>query len=148
MPIHYKLIQNKIKSDKNYGKYYAHTVRQGEVSLEEVEKTIQENCTAKASDVRLVLRELYDTLKKYMQDGYVVDLREIGRLSIAVKSTCVDDPTEFRADEHITGFRCRYTPHGERVHKNGQPTNTIERGLLQGCKAVETPYYPKDEERG
>ena len=28
MAIHYRLVQNKIKSDKNYGKYYAHTVKQ------------------------------------------------------------------------------------------------------------------------
>ena len=70
MAIYYKLIKNQIKSSKNYGKYYAHTVKQGKVSMEQIEQTIQENCTAKASDVRLVLRELFDTVKQYMQDGW------------------------------------------------------------------------------
>jgi len=141
MAIYYKLIQNKIKGDKNYGKYYAHTVRQGEVSLEEIEKTIEENCTAKASDVRLVLRELFDTVKYYMQQGYTVDLREMGKLSIAVKSTSVDTPKEFRTDRHITGFRCKYTPHGERRGpSDGQP-RSIRRGLLEGCVAREADFY-------
>ena len=75
MAIHYRLVQNKIKSDKNYGKYYAHTVKQGEISLEEIERMIEENCSAKASDVRLVLRELFDTVKHYMQNGYLREER-------------------------------------------------------------------------
>ena len=56
MAIQYRLLQNKIKGSKNYGKYYAHTVKQGVVSLEDVEMMIQQNCSAQASDVRLVLR--------------------------------------------------------------------------------------------
>ncbi len=137
MAIYYKLTQNKISSDRNYGKYYAHTVRQGEVSLEEIENVIEQNCTAKASDVRLVLRELFDTVKNYMQQGYVVDLREMGKLSIAVKSTCVDDPKEFRRDRHITGFRCKYTPHGERNGAGNAQPHHIQRSLLEGCEAKE-----------
>ena len=75
MPIQYRLLQNKIKGSKNYNKFYAHTVKRGVISMEEIEKMIESNCTAKSSDVRLVLRELFDTVKHYMQEGYVVDLR-------------------------------------------------------------------------
>lgn len=146
MAIHYRLIQNKIKSDKNYGKYYAHTVRQGEVSLEQIEKTIEENCSAKASDVRLVLRELFDTVKNYMQQGYTVDLREMGKLSIAVKSTCVDSPKDFRADRHITGFRCKYTPHGERQNTTVSRPHSIQRSILEGCRAQEADFYAPEAE--
>jgi len=138
MAIHYRLVQNKIKTDKNYGKYYAHTVKQGEISLEEIEKMIETNCSAKASDVRLVLRELFDTIKHYMQYGYVVNLNEMGKLSISVKSVCVDDPKEFRSDRHITGFKCNYTPHGKRYKpSDGALAGHIRRGLLAECEAVE-----------
>ena len=51
MAIHYRLLQNRIKGSKNYGKYYAHTVKRGVISLEDIEAMIEENCTAKASDV-------------------------------------------------------------------------------------------------
>ena len=139
MAVYYRMRRNEIRSSKNYGKYYAHTVRQGEVSLEEIECTIEQNCTAKASDVRLVLRELFDTVKYYMQQGYTVDLREMGRLSIAVTSTCVDDPKEFRRDRHITGFRCKYTPHGERYGAGTPDKHHIHRSLLDGCEAQEAP---------
>ena len=124
MAIHYRLLQNKIKGSKNYGKYYAHTVKRGVVSLEDIEAMIEENCTAKASDVRLV------------------DLREMGKLSISVKSVCVDDPKEFRRDRHITGFKCNYTPDGKRYKSfDGQAKGRIHRSILDGCEAIETRYY-------
>ena len=146
MAIHYKLVQNKIKNDKNYGKYYAHTVKQGEISLEEIERMIETNCSAKASDVRLVLRELFDTVKHYMQNGYVVNLKEMGKFSISVKSVCVDDPKEFRRDRHIIGYKCNYTPHGERYKpSDGNLAGHIRRGFLENCKAEEIPYYIKND---
>lgn len=147
MAIYYKLIQNKIKSDKNYGKYYAHTVKRGEISLEQIEKTIETNCSAKASDVRLVLRELFDTVKHYMQYGYVVNLNEMGKLSISVKSTCVDDPKDFRRDVNITGFKCNYTPYGKRYKPtDGDVAGQIHRSLLDECEAEEVKSVPTEEE--
>lgn len=38
MAIQYRLLQNKIKGSENYGKYYAHTVRQGTITLEQIEE--------------------------------------------------------------------------------------------------------------
>lgn len=142
MAIHYRLLQNKIKGSKNYNKYYAHTVKQGVISLDEIEKMIEENCTAKASDVRLVLRELFDTVKFYMQNGYVVDLKEMGKFSISVTSQCVDDPAKFRKDRHITGFKCNYTPQGKRL-QSADPIvkGHIHRGLLDGCEAEEARHH-------
>lgn len=140
--IQYRLLQNKIKGSENYGKYYAHTVRRGTISLEQIEEMIESNCAAKASDVRLVLRELFDAVKFYMQHGYTVDLKEMGKLSISVKSVCVDDPKEFRCDKHIVGFKCNYTPQGKRFQSSKEKTGRqIHRGLLEGCEAVETNYY-------
>ncbi len=142
MAIHYKLIKNQIKSSKNYGKYYAHTVKQGKVSMEQIEQTIQENCTAKASDVRLVLRELFDTVKQYMQDGYVVELREMGKFHISVQSTPVDDPKNFSTDRHITGFKCNYTPYGERYKAGeGERSRHIHREMTDGCEAKPQKEY-------
>lgn len=62
MAIRFRLMRNGIKRDKNYGKFFAHTVKNSEVTLEEIEQQIQENCTAKASDVKLVMKELFETI--------------------------------------------------------------------------------------
>lgn len=139
MAIQYRLLQNKIKGSKNYGKYYAHTVKRGIVSMENVESFIAGNCTAKPSDVRLVLRELFDAVKYFMQQGYTVDLREMGKFSISVKSVCVNKPSEFTQKKHITGFKCNYTPAGRRYKLEGEEgRGHVHRGLLEGCTAIKT----------
>ncbi|MBQ9678020.1 MAG: DNA-binding protein [Prevotella sp.] len=141
MSVKYRLIQNKIKSSKNYGKYYAHTVKSGDVTLEEIERMIEQSCSAKASDVRMVVKELFDSVRHYLQAGYVVKLGDLGRFSISVKSVCVDDPRQFRADRHLNGFKCNYTPAGRRYKPgSGDLSHHIHRDLLDGCKAEEVSH--------
>ena len=141
MSIKYRLLQNKIRSSKNYGKYYAHTVKSGEVTLEEIERLIEQSCTAKASDVRLVVKELFDAIRHYMQAGYVVKLGDLGRFYISVKSVSVDDPKAFRADKHLSGFKCNYTPAGHRYKPgSGSLSHRVYRDLLEGCEAEETHF--------
>lgn len=145
MSIKYRLLQNKIKSSKNYGKYYAHTVKAGEVTLEEIERMVEQSCSAKASDVRMVVKELFDSIRHYMQAGYVVKLGDLGRFSISVKSVCVDDPGKFRVDKHLSGFKCNYTPSGHRYKPgNGDLTHRMHRDLLDGCKAEEIHSFKRD----
>jgi len=136
MSIHFRLVKNEIKSNKQYGKYYAHTVKGSEVTLREIEQKIQANCSAKASDVRLVLSELFYTIRQELQDGHVVNLGELGKFHISVKSTPVADPQEFRIDRHIRGFKCNYTPNGNRYpHYSGSLAGHIRRDLTDGCVA-------------
>lgn len=148
MAIHYKMQQNKMPNDKNYGKYFPHTVKQGEVSLEQVEALIQDACSARISDVRMVVRELFEAVKHYMQMGYVVNLGDLGKFYISVKGIPVDDPSEFRPDRHILGYKCNYTPAGHRYQAGmGGLTGHIRRGLLEGCKAEETRFLKTRKRR-
>ena len=142
MAIYYRLMQNKIPNDKNNGKYFAHTVKQSEISLEQVEELIQNSCSAKISDVRMVVRELFEAVKHYMQDGHVVNLGDLGKFYISIKGIPVDDPSEFRPDRHVTGFKCNYTPSGHRFKAgSGKLTGRVHRSMLDGCKAAEVPHY-------
>lgn len=136
MAIRFRLMRNGIKGDKNYGKFFAHTVKNSEVTLEEIEQQIQENCTAKASDVKLVMKELFETIKRAMQNGHVVNMGELGKMYIAVRSVPIESPKDFRTDKHITGFRCKYTPFGRRYEcAEGEKARKIRRLITEGCKA-------------
>ena len=66
MAVHIKLIKNNIKSSSSYGKYFAKTVSQGEVTLEE-------------GSVIGVVTELQNLLKQKLSDGQTVVLDGIGR---------------------------------------------------------------------
>ncbi|RRC97892.1 hypothetical protein [Prevotella sp. OH937_COT-195] len=136
MAIRFRLMRNVIRNDKNYGKYYARTVKNTEINLEDIELEIQENCTAKASDVRLVIKELYETIRRAMQNGHVVNMGELGKMYIAVTSKPVDTPDEFLTSKNITGFRCKYIPFGKRYGTAcGDKARKIRRFLTEGCKA-------------
>lgn len=141
MAIRYRLEKCKFKNDKNYGRYYARTVKNSEVTLEDIEQQIQENCSAKVSDVRLVMKELFDTIRRAMRDGHVVNMGEMGKMYIGVRSVSVDDPDEFRSDRNITGFRCIYTPFGQRYGSlDGNMRHRIHRRLTDGCVAKKMNY--------
>ena len=115
MAIRYKLVQNKISGHECFGKYYARSIKTGEVSMKEIERIIEQNCSMKRSDVRAVLTELVDTIKYKLQEGYTVDLDELGRLSLGVKSEGVYRAQDFNVKKHITGININYRPCTHRV---------------------------------
>lgn len=135
MSIRFKLVRNNIKSHKDYGKYYAHTLRGDGLSLEQIEQTIEANCSAKVSDVRLVMSELFATIRQALRDGRVVCMGDLGKLYLSVESIPVDSSSDFRVDSHVKGFRCNYIPCGHR-RKVGDKAVRVKRLLTEGCRAV------------
>ena len=149
MGIRFRLIRNEIKSNKHYGKYFAHTLKGTEMTLEEIEQQIQDNCTAKAGDVRLVMTELFATIRRALQNGQVVNLGDLGKLYVSVQSTPVDDPEKFRVDRHVTGFKCNYIPAGHRYQPHmGLLSHHVHRLLTDGCTAVHDKQATKDLLKG
>ena len=120
MALKYVLRKNNIKSNKAYGKWYAHTVRDAdELTMSEIEQKIQDSCTLTRADVRA----------EGLQDGKVVNLDEMGKLHLSIRSKSVDNPDEFDLNKHITGVVCKYTPQGHRI---GMGDHRIKRDFTTG----------------
>ena len=131
MAIRYKLVQNKINGHECFGKYYARSIKSGEVSMKEIERIIEQNCSMKRSDVRAVLTELVDTIKDKLQEGYTVDLDELGRLSLGVKSEGVYREADFNVKKHISGISVNYRPC---THRAGNGDRRLIAPLAEGCE--------------
>ena len=115
MAIHIKLIKNNIKSSSSYGKYFAKTVSQGEVTLKSM---VREALLARGYDegaVMAVVMDLEHALKVKLSEGYTVVLPEIGRFSLRVESEGVDEPKKFSLRRHIKRIICGFLPAGHRV---------------------------------
>ncbi|MBQ7419994.1 MAG: HU family DNA-binding protein [Prevotella sp.] len=138
MAIHYRLVQNNIKSNKAYGKWYAHTVKQGELNLNEIEKQIQQRCSLTPADVRAAIVALTEVVEEGLKNGQTVNLGELGKFALSIKSLCVDKPEDFRVDTHVKEVVCKYTPEGHRS-KNGD--RRIVRAFTNGCHLEQEPYY-------
>ena len=105
MAVHIKLIKNNIKRRSSYGKYFAKSVSQGEVTLDEIAAEACRNSGFSEGAVVGVVTELQELLKDKLSNGQTVVLPGIGRFSLHVKSIGVDDPKEFNLGRHITPLR-------------------------------------------
>ena len=115
MAVHIKLIKNNTKSSSSYGKYFAKTVSQGEITLREIMKEACRNSHLSEGTVIGVVTELEDLLKEKLGEGQTVVLPGIGRFSLRVESIGVDDPKEFNIRRHITRIICGFLPAGRRI---------------------------------
>ena len=121
MAIKIKLIRNNIKRSSSYGKYYAKTVSQGDVTLRDLAVETSRNCTLRESDVLAVVTELEDVMRHRLADGQTIVLDGIGRFSLRVESEGVNKPKDFNIKRHIRRVLCRFLPAS---HRNSDGTLT------------------------
>ena len=121
MSIKLRLVRNNIKSSCHYGKYFARTVRQNDVTLQDLAEEAARNCSLKKSDVVAAVTELEDMMRHRLADGDTFVLKGIGRFSLRVESDGVDHPKEFSLKKHIRRIICRFLPAS---HRNTDGTLT------------------------
>ena len=131
MAVHIKLIKNNIKSSRSYGKFFAKTVSQGEVTLGEIAAETCRNSGFSKGTVDGVVTELQDILKHRLSEGQTVILPGIGRFSLRVESIGVDDPKEYNNGRNITRIVCGFLPAGRRIQGRH-----ILYDFCEGVKAV------------
>lgn len=131
MAVHIKLIKNNIKSSSSYGKYFAKSISQGEITLGEIAAEACRNSGFSEGTVCGVVTELQDILKHRLSEGQTVVLDGIGRFSLRVESIGVDDPKDFNIRHHITRIICGFLPAGRRI-----PGRHILYDVCEGVKVV------------
>ncbi len=100
-----KITKGTRKNIVSYGKYTAKVMHLNTITMDDVCKEIESNCSAKSSDVELVLRELVDVLKHHLQEGHRVQLPHLGTMKMDIESKAFDNPKDFNPAEHIK--RCK-----------------------------------------
>ncbi len=131
MAVHIKLIKNNIKSSSSYGKYFAKSVSQGEVTLDEIAAEACRNSGFSEGSVIGVATEIQDIMKERLREGQTIVLPGIGRFSLRVESIGVEDPKDFNIGRHITRIVCGFLPAGRRIQGRH-----ILYDLCDGVKAV------------
>lgn len=138
MALRFTLRQNKFKGTKDYGKWYAHTLKQGELTMKDIEEQIQNSCSVTRADVRAVIVALQEVVERGLKDGLVVNLDELGKFYLSIRSWCVDNPEDFRVKDHVHDIVCKYTPEGHR-RKSGD--GYIVRSFTNGCQLEQVSVY-------
>ena len=106
----YKLVKENHTMLKNFGRYRAKAVHHNTIEPEQLCQEIEANCSAKVSDVKLVLAELSETLLRHLKQGDRVRLEDLGLLKLEIESDKVDQAEQFNAKKHIRGVRLHFLP--------------------------------------
>ena len=113
----YKIVRENKPTLKNYGRYKAVAMHFQTIDAEQVAQEVQDNCSAKRSDVELVLGELLEVLARHLKQGDRVRLKYIGLMKLELDSEKVDSPKDFDPAKHIRGVRLHLLPESRRGRK-------------------------------
>ena len=113
----YKIVRENKPTLKNYGRYKAVAMLFQTIDAEQVAQEVQDNCSAKRSDVELVLGEVLEVLARHLKQGDRVRLKYIGLMKLELDSEKVDSPKDFDPAKHIRGVRLHLLPESRRGRK-------------------------------
>jgi len=99
MSVKFKALQKRNPlAPEEPGKYYAQVVRSGEINLRQLSRDIASSSTWSSSETYGMLEELLQRIGRYVADGTIVRLGEMGSFSIAINSEGSDSADEVGAN--------------------------------------------------
>ena len=127
--MHYTIKKENRPNLKNYGRYKAVAVHYNTVTTEQLCREIQDSCSLKKSDVKAVLAELSEQLRRHLHDGDRIRLDGIGMLKMEIESDKVDRPEDFNIRQHLRNFRIHFLPESSKGRQDLYEGIRLERAL-------------------
>lgn len=121
-----------LEKKRTDNRYYARSRKTGSVGFDQFSEEISENCTAKRSDVILVLTELCDVMRHHLLAGEEITIPHLGSFHVGVKSDSVESPEEFDPQRHIHDLHIKFRPFSRR----DPVTWKLTRPMLDEAKVV------------
>ena len=95
---------------KNYGKYKAVAVHNQTIESRQLFEEAARHMTISGGVLEGMMMTVAETVRRHLQMGDKVRLKEFGLLKLEIESEKVDDPKTFRAKKHIRGVRLHFIP--------------------------------------
>ena len=108
MAIHIKILELKRKGLTK--RWYAKTVKTGEVTTKQLAKEISHGNSVTEADVYGVITALVARMSHHLRDGQTVVLDDFGRFHLTVQSDMVEQKKDFDIKKHIKRVLCKFTP--------------------------------------
>ncbi|MBR3496879.1 MAG: hypothetical protein IKH37_09175 [Prevotella sp.] len=103
-----------LEKKRTDNRYYARTRKTGRVGFTQFAEEISRNCSAKPSDVILVLTELCEVMRHHLLNGEEMVIPDLGSFHIGIQSDSVETPSEFTPNKHIHALHIKFRPHSRR----------------------------------
>lgn len=134
MAINYQLRKQRLNvSGQQKELIVASTINKGVATIEEIETMVSKISSASEGDVRSIVRTLSDLICQNLSQGRIVDLGDIGRIRVVVKSKSAEKIEDFKS-ENIRGVRVVFLA-GKRIRK-AMKTANIEHKNISNTESV------------
>ena len=103
-----------LEKKRTDNRYYARSRKTGRVGFSQFAEEISRNCSAKPSDVNLVLTELCEVMHHHLLNGEEIIIPDLGSFHIGIQSDSVKNPRDFSPHRHIHALHIKFRPHSRR----------------------------------
>jgi len=116
MPIKYKLVEKGQPGVIGGGekKWYASIVNDGEMTVDDLVKSIEKFSALSEADIKGVIIALENVIQDALASSKIVRLEKLGTLYPSLSSEGVVNAEQFTAATHIKGTKVNYRP-GKRI---------------------------------
>ena len=120
---------------KTFGKYKAVAVHNQTIESRQLFEEAARHMTISGGVLEGMMMTVAETVRRHLQMGDKVRLRDFGLMKLEIESDKVDDPKTIRANKHIRGVRLHFIPES---YEGSQP-------LYDGITYEKDKTFPLDE---
>ena len=113
----YKIRKETKPTLSTFGKYKAVAVHNQTIESRQLFEEAARHMNISGGALEGLMMTVAEVVRRHLQNGDKVRLKEWGMLKLEIESDKVDDPKAFRAKKHIRGVRLHFLPESE----NGSP---------------------------
>jgi nucleoid DNA-binding protein len=95
---------------KTFGKYKAVAVHNQTIESRQLFEEAARHMTISGGVLEGMMMTVAETVRRHLQMGDKVRLRDFGLMKLEIESDKDDDPKTFRANKHIRGVRLHFIP--------------------------------------
>lgn len=110
MSLQYRITKRNNSLQNNTPQYIIQAISKGTVDLEKLSADISNECSLHQVDVQAVLIALGIKMDFYLQDGYTVDMGDVGKFKMGLQSIAAPTPEELSPRKNIKKFSINYQP--------------------------------------
>jgi len=113
----YKIKKETKPTLSTFCKYKAVAVHNQTIESRQIYEEAARHMNISGGALEGLMMTVAEVVRRHLQNGDKVRLKEWGMLKLEIESDKVDDPKAFRAKKHIRGVRLHFLPESE----NGSP---------------------------
>ena len=99
---------------KTFGKYKAVAVHNQTIESRQLFEEAARHMTISGGVLEGMMMTVAETVRRHLQMGDKVRLKNFGLFKLEIESEKVDDPKDFKAKKHIRGVRLHFIPESDK----------------------------------